>query len=220
MDNPTSPVAWASRPWFGGFPPKNVCVDFARARHPCHGSVQFALFCGGRSLTVAARSVLTYSSLHMACGSVASPLSLRYHAVMKQLLIIGAVLGALAVVFGAFGAHGLEGMFEERLNSTDDETRARAMRMLANWETGARYHMYHALALIAAAWVASRSAKKGVVIAAGYCFVAGIALFSGSLYVMVLTGKTWLGAITPLGGTAMIIGWILLAVAAGKLKIE
>ena len=81
------------------------------------------------------------------------------------------------------------------------------------FETGARYHMYHALALFVAAWAFTRW-PGGPVIAAGWLFVAGTVLFSGSLYLLALTGQRWLGAITPLGGLAFIAGWAALAWAA------
>jgi uncharacterized membrane protein YgdD (TMEM256/DUF423 family) len=85
--------------------------------------------------------------------------------------------------------------------------------MQAVFETAARYHMYHALALLAAAWAFTRW-PGGPVIAAGWLFVAGTVLFSGSLYLLALTGQRWLGAITPLGGLAFIAGWAALAWAA------
>jgi uncharacterized membrane protein YgdD (TMEM256/DUF423 family) len=81
---------------------------------------------------------------------------------------------------------------------------------LATFETGVRYHMYHALALLAAAWAVERWGA-GTATLAGWSFVAGIVLFSGSLYMLVLTGPRWLGAITPLGGVAFLLGWALLA---------
>jgi uncharacterized membrane protein YgdD (TMEM256/DUF423 family) len=116
---------------------------------------------------------------------------------------IGAVAGALAVMLGAFGAHGLKARV-----SADD---------LAVFETGVRYHMYHALALLAVGWLAGRSTGSLVQIA-GWLFVAGIAVFSGSLYALVLSGQRWLGAITPLGGLALIGGWSALAVAAFRAR--
>jgi len=112
---------------------------------------------------------------------------------------LGAVLAGLAVGFGAFGAHGLRGV----LDAND----------LATFEVGVRYQMYHALGLIAVAWAASRSGSSAIVWA-GWLFVAGIVLFSGSLYFLVLTGPRWLGAVTPLGGTAFLAGWALLAWSA------
>ncbi len=118
-------------------------------------------------------------------------------------IFIGAVNGFLAVAAGAFGAHGLKSRVSPE--------------MLAIFETGARYHMYHALALLAAGWVASQ-APSWMATGAGWCFLAGIVLFSGSLYTLSLTGVRWLGAITPIGGTAMLIGWALLAAAALRLR--
>ena len=111
----------------------------------------------------------------------------------------GAALCGLGVVLGAFGAHGL------RARVTPD--------MLAVFETGVRYHLIHALGLLAVAWAASRwpSAWVGV---AGWLFVAGIVIFSGSLYLLVMTGTRWLGAITPIGGLCLITGWAVLAVGA------
>lgn len=113
-------------------------------------------------------------------------------------LATGATLGATAVALGAFGAHGL------KARVTAD--------LLAVFETAARYHLIHALAIVAVAWAAERfpGALAG---AAGWLFCAGILLFSGSLYLMVLTGARGLGAVTPLGGLALIAGWIALALA-------
>lgn len=112
---------------------------------------------------------------------------------------IGAVAGGVGVALGAFGAHGLKGRVDESL--------------LVVFETGVRYHMYHALALLAVGWAATRW-PGGWVTAAGWLFLIGIVVFSGSLYLMTLTGARWLGAITPLGGVAFILGWLSLAVAA------
>ena len=111
----------------------------------------------------------------------------------------GAVLCGLGVVLGSFGAHGL------RARVTPD--------MLAVFETGVRYHLIHALGLLAVAWAASRWPAAWVG-AAGWLFVAGIVVFSGSLYLLVLTGTRWLGAITPIGGLCLIAGWAVLAVGA------
>ena len=120
---------------------------------------------------------------------------------MRFFLILGAVLAALAVVLGAFGAHGLRA----RLSPQDLET----------FEVGVRYQMYHALALIVVSWAIAHW-EAGTAITAGWFFVAGILLFSGSLYVLVITGPRWLGAITPIGGVAFIVGWLLLAWTALK----
>jgi uncharacterized membrane protein YgdD (TMEM256/DUF423 family) len=117
----------------------------------------------------------------------------------RTLFIAGAVAAFLAVALGAFGAHALR----DRL--TPD--------LLAIFETGVRYHFYHALALFAAGYAASRW-EGGAAGVAGWLFIAGIALFSGSLYVLALSGVRWLGAITPLGGLAFLAGWAALAWAA------
>ena len=117
----------------------------------------------------------------------------------RNFLLLGALLGFLAVALGAFGAHAL---------------RARlAPDMLAVFETGVRYHMYHALALVLTSFVMARM-SGWLVATAGWCFVGGILLFSGSLYALALTGVTVLGAITPLGGLAFLAGWACLAIAA------
>ena len=117
----------------------------------------------------------------------------------RTFFALGALSALLAVAAGAFGAHAL---------------RARLVPdMQTVFETGARYHMYHALALFVAAWAFTRW-PGGPVIAAGWLFVAGTVLFSGSLYLLALTGQRWLGAITPLGGLAFILGWAALAWAA------
>jgi uncharacterized membrane protein YgdD (TMEM256/DUF423 family) len=111
----------------------------------------------------------------------------------------GAVAGGLGVILGAFGAHGLRSSVEPRL--------------LEVFETGVRYQMYHALALLLVGLAAGRGGGRWLD-AAGWLFVAGIVVFSGSLYAMTLSGARWLGAITPLGGVAFIAGWCCLALAA------
>jgi uncharacterized membrane protein YgdD (TMEM256/DUF423 family) len=113
--------------------------------------------------------------------------------------LIGAIAGGAGVALGAFGAHGLK----SRVGAD----------LLAIFETGVRYQMYHALALLAVGWAATRWPGAWVG-AAGWLFLVGIVVFSGSLYVMTFTGARWLGAITPLGGVAFILGWVALAVAA------
>ena len=117
----------------------------------------------------------------------------------RTFLLAGAVAGLIAVGFGAFGAHGLRGRL------TPD--------MLAVFETGVRYHMYHALALLLTAALAPRLPGKAIV-AAGWLFVTGIVLFSGSLYLLAVTGVTMLGAITPIGGVAFLAGWLALVIAS------
>lgn len=110
-------------------------------------------------------------------------------------LVTGAVLAALAVAAGAFGAHALRA----RLSPSD----------LVTFETAVRYQMYHALGMIAVALLAARGQAAEP---SGWCFLAGTVLFSGSLYLLTLGGFRWMGAITPLGGLAFILGWVLLAV--------
>jgi uncharacterized membrane protein YgdD (TMEM256/DUF423 family) len=119
----------------------------------------------------------------------------------RTFLGLGAISAGISVAAGAFGAHAL---------------RARlAADVLAVFETGARYQMYHALGLVAAAWAASRTPAAAAWAGwAGWLFVAGTVLFSGSLYALALTGVRAIGAVTPLGGVAFIAGWIALAVAA------
>lgn len=114
-------------------------------------------------------------------------------------MFVGALMGGVGVGIGAFGAHGLRGRLSPE--------------MLAVFETGVRYHMYHALAILATAALMSRVDGRAIVIA-GWSFFAGILIFSGSLYALALTGVTTLGAITPIGGVAFLAGWVALAVAA------
>ena len=114
-------------------------------------------------------------------------------------LLIGAVAAFLAVGFGAFGAHGLRGRLSPE--------------MMAVFESAVRYQMYHALALVLVALLLGRM-DGWLIRTAGWCFVAGIVLFSGSLYVLAVSGVTILGAITPLGGLAFLAGWACLAFAA------
>lgn len=114
----------------------------------------------------------------------------------RPLGVWGGVLGGLAVMAGAFGAHGLRGRLSPDL--------------LSAFETGARYQMYHALALLAVALLLERR-PSGALRASGWCFAGGTVVFSGSLYLLALTGIGWWGAVTPLGGVALIIGWGLLA---------
>jgi len=114
-------------------------------------------------------------------------------------LAIGSVLGAAGVALGAFGAHGLRGRVGPDL--------------VAVFETAVRYHLTHALAIVAVAWASDRWPNPWSA-AAGWLFVAGIAVFCGSLYLLVFTGARWLGAVTPIGGLALIAGWCALALAA------
>jgi len=112
---------------------------------------------------------------------------------------LGAVSALIAVAAGAFGAHSLRG----RLSA----------EMLDIFEVGARYQMYHALAMLAVAWAYTRW-PGSLVLAGGWLFILGTILFSGSLYLLSLTGVRWLGAITPLGGVAFLVGWVCLMLAA------
>ena len=118
---------------------------------------------------------------------------------MRIFFTLGCTFGALGVVLGAFGAHALRATL-----SPED---------LATFEVGVRYQMYHAFALIAVAW-ATTQWQASTVLVAGWAFVIGIVVFSGSLYLLVVSGQRWLGAITPIGGLALIIGWALLGWSA------
>jgi uncharacterized membrane protein YgdD (TMEM256/DUF423 family) len=117
----------------------------------------------------------------------------------KTFLLVGAVAGFLGVALGAFGTHGLRGRLSPE--------------MFAAFESAVRYQMYHALAIIMVGLILGRL-DGWMFRAAGWAFTVGIVLFSGSLYVLALTGATILGAITPIGGLAFLVGWGLLAVAA------
>jgi uncharacterized membrane protein YgdD (TMEM256/DUF423 family) len=116
---------------------------------------------------------------------------------------LAAILGALAVIFGAFGAHALEELLTE-------------YNRIATFETAVKYHFYHALAILfvgvlMATWQENKFLKYSA-----HFFLSGIVVFSGSLYVLSLTNLTWLGAITPIGGLAFILGWVLLFVGVGE----
>ena len=117
----------------------------------------------------------------------------------RTFMLIGALAGVTGVGLGAFGAHGLRGRLSPE--------------MIAVFETGVRYHMYHALALVATAALMGRLEGR-LISVAGWLFTAGIVLFSGSLYVLALTGVGIFGAITPIGGLAFLAGWACLAIAS------
>lgn len=127
----------------------------------------------------------------------------------KGFIIAGSLLLALAVILGAFGAHGLKQMLEEEYVTT--------------FETGVRYHFYHAFALLITGILYERYASRGLLYA-GYCFAGGLLLFSGSLYLLTMlkatstVGLRGIGIITPFGGLLFIAGWILLAFAVGRKK--
>ena len=120
----------------------------------------------------------------------------------KAFLIMAAISGLLAVVIGAFGAHGLKSRLAEDL--------------LTVYHTGVQYHFYHTLALMAVGILLLRYPEAAMLNWSGWLFSAGILVFSGSLYVLAVTGIRWLGAITPIGGLAFIAGWLCLVIAIFK----
>jgi uncharacterized membrane protein YgdD (TMEM256/DUF423 family) len=122
---------------------------------------------------------------------------------MNVWLLIAAINGFLAVAAGAFGAHGLQGKLDAH--------------SLEIFETAARYHMYHALAMGLAALAARNAAASSMAAGAAIFFLAGIILFSGSLYVLAFTGMRAVAFVTPFGGLAFLVGWGALAWAATKL---
>lgn len=117
---------------------------------------------------------------------------------------IAALLGGLSVAAGAFAAHALRDQLSERAMDT--------------FETAARYQMYHALALLLVALLCRDGVDNRFLVTAGFAFIVGVVIFSGSLYTLSFTGIKWLGAITPLGGVAFMAGWGCLAAAAWNLK--
>jgi uncharacterized membrane protein YgdD (TMEM256/DUF423 family) len=121
----------------------------------------------------------------------------------RRVLFTGAALALLAVGSGAFAAHGLKTMLDAQ--------------QLALFETAARYQMYHALALLVVGILACvQQFSRPLLKLAAFAFILGIFLFCGSLYLLALSGITWLGAITPLGGTAFLAGWLAMMIAALK----
>jgi len=120
----------------------------------------------------------------------------------RKYFAIGAIGAALAIALGAFGAHGLKDIVEER--------------MLANYETGVRYHMYSALGIMLIALASKLVASDKKMSLGALLVTIGTCIFSGSLYVMALTGLTILGAITPIGGVLMIVGWVIVVVSILK----
>lgn len=113
----------------------------------------------------------------------------------RLFFLVGSISALIAVGLGAFGAHGLKGRLTPE--------------MLNAFEVGVRYQMYHALALLAVAWALSRWPRAEITVA-GWLFIAGTIIFSGSLYLLSLTGVRWIGAITPIGGAAFLLGWLSL----------
>ena len=116
-------------------------------------------------------------------------------------VLIGAVYGFLGVAFGAFGAHALKARL--------------APDLLAMWKTAVEYQLYHALALVLVGLIAT-SRPSIAITNAGICMALGVLIFSGSLYLLALSGVRWLGAITPIGGLLLLVGWALLFWAALK----
>lgn len=126
----------------------------------------------------------------------------------RLFLVLAGVNGFLAVAAGAFGAHGLGRM----LGEVED-----GAKRLGWWETAAQYHLTHALALAVAGWLVSRATGTSATVA-GVAFQGGVLVFSGTLYAMALGGPRWLGAITPIGGTALLVGWAAVAWAAVRMR--
>ena len=123
-------------------------------------------------------------------------------AVIRWALMIGALAGLLAVMAGAFGAHGLRHVVSER--------------GLEVFQTAVSYQMYHALVLVVASLMPALGLSRRLLGIACSFWLAGIVLFSGSLYLLVLSGHHWLGPVTPIGGVCFMIGWALLVAAALK----
>lgn len=122
---------------------------------------------------------------------------------MNIFLAVGAIFGLLGVGAGAFGAHALADMLQ-------------ASGREATFETAVRYQMYHALALVAVSIFQGQAPQSGLLSWSGWLFVVGTLIFSGSLYLLILTGQRWLGAVTPIGGVAFLAGWLLLFLFAWR----
>jgi uncharacterized membrane protein YgdD (TMEM256/DUF423 family) len=120
--------------------------------------------------------------------------------VARLFVTLGAVNGALAVIFGAFGAH----VLKTRLSP----------EMLTVYQVGSQYHFYHALGMLLIGVLATQFHNYSALRLSGYLMLVGIVCFSGSLYLLALTGNTWLGAVAPIGGVAFIAAWVVLALAA------
>ena len=124
----------------------------------------------------------------------------------RLFIALGSINATLAVVFGAFGAHALKA----RISS----------QMLEVYHTAAQYHFYHAIGMLLVGVVAMQLPDSGALRLSGFLMLAGIVLFCGSLYVLAITGVTWLGAITPLGGLAFIAAWVALAFAVVRASVH
>ncbi|MCG8512064.1 MAG: DUF423 domain-containing protein [Rhodospirillales bacterium] len=136
---------------------------------------------------------------------------------MRSLLLLGSIFGFLAVTLGAFGAHWLDAYWQAYFEPN------RAMYLEEVFQTGVKYHMFHALAIFVAAWLAgSRGGGADGAFSwwprmAGWLFAAGILVFSGSLYALAISGIGIFGAITPIGGVCFLVGWVMLGVAGWRL---
>ena len=126
----------------------------------------------------------------------------------RRRLVLAGIVGAVGIALGAFGAHALPSILSEA-DLSDAELAERA----AWFETGARYHMYHGLALLALAAIRTWTTPFTI---SAYAWLIGIVIFSGCLYTMALSGMRILGAVVPLGGVAFIVGWIAIAVGAQR----
>lgn len=142
----------------------------------------------------------------------------------RQWIVTGAVLAALGVTLGAFAAHGLEPtllkLYGESERQIAGQTVRDSWKYLQDFITASRYQMYHAIGLILLGLMTSPNDVRSSHRIAAWSFLLGTLLFSGSLYVLVLTGQKWLGAIAPIGGTLMIVAWVALAIAAVRSKAE
>ena len=123
----------------------------------------------------------------------------------KLFITLASFSGMCAVLFGAFGAHALKARLDEY--------------SLGVFETAVQYHFYHSLALLAVGVLALSQPQTALLKSGGWLFFSGIVIFSGSLYILSLTGMRWLGAVTPLGGLAFIGGWLCLSAIAWKLTV-
>ncbi len=121
---------------------------------------------------------------------------------MNRVLVIAAVNGFLVVMLGAFGAHGLESFLPSQ--------------RLDTWQTGVQYHMFHTLALLGTGMLIEHGGRSNILYSSAQLFLAGIILFSGSLYLLAVTGTSWLGMVTPAGGLAFLGGWWYLTLGVWK----
>lgn len=124
---------------------------------------------------------------------------------LKLLCLSGAILGFIGVAAGSFGAHGLKDLLE-------------ANGQAANWETAVRYCLFHAVVMVAMAGLSGAEGSTSLLTAAAACFLVGVLIFSGFLGVLALTGLRWLGAIVPIGGLLLLVGWTLLAAAIWRMR--